>query len=115
MKNLVKKNNLPPFLRNKRLRSISLFIAVSLILGLVIAFLYNMLVGCVLLVMACAGLAYTIKNLNIVEENANNYLTDLSYLISRGEQEALLEMPIGVLLLDRAKRISWETLLTTIL
>ncbi|WP_180993598.1 DHH family phosphoesterase [Fructilactobacillus sanfranciscensis] len=107
MKNLVKKNNLPPFLRNKRLRSISLFIAVSLILGLVIAFLYNMLVGCVLLVMACAGLAYTIKNLNIVEENANNYLTDLSYLISRGEQEALLEMPIGVLLLDRAKRISW--------
>ncbi|WP_413628021.1 DHH family phosphoesterase [Fructilactobacillus vespulae] len=107
MKNKTQKFNLPPFLQNKRLRGITAFIAISLILGLVIAFLYNTIVGTVLLVFASVGLAYTIKNLNIVEQNAKNYLNDLSYLISRGEQESLIEMPIGMLLLDEHNRVSW--------
>ncbi|WP_083210456.1 DHH family phosphoesterase [Fructilactobacillus lindneri] len=107
MKKSLRHLNLPPFLKNKRLRNISLFIAISLILGLVIAFIYNVVIGLVLLILASAGLTYTIKELNIVEENTTKYVTDLSYLVSRGERESLLEMPIGILILDDDHRINW--------
>ncbi|USS90432.1 DHH family phosphoesterase [Fructilactobacillus carniphilus] len=107
MKNEKKTFALPPFVHNQHLRTIAIFITLNLVLGLVIAFLYNLWVGVVLLVLACVGLFFIIKELNVVEQNADNYMDRLSYLINRGEQESLLEMPLGVLILDSSQRVSW--------
>ncbi|USS88137.1 DHH family phosphoesterase [Fructilactobacillus hinvesii] len=98
---------LPPFMHNQHLRNIAIFITLNLVLGLVIAFLYNIWVGLFLLILACVGLFFIIKELNIVEQVASNYMDRLSYLINRGEQESLLEMPLGVLILDSSNLISW--------
>ncbi|USS85948.1 DHH family phosphoesterase [Fructilactobacillus cliffordii] len=107
MKNEKKTFTLPPFVHNQHLRTIAIFITLNLVLGLVIAFLYNLWIGVVLLVLACVGLFFIIKELNVVEQNADNYMDRLSYLINRGEQESLLEMPLGVLILDSSQRVSW--------
>ncbi|USS89028.1 DHH family phosphoesterase [Fructilactobacillus cliffordii] len=107
MKNEKKTFALPPFVHNQHLRTIAIFITLNLVLGLVIAFLYNLWIGVVLLVLACVGLFFIIKELNVVEQNADNYMDRLSYLINRGEQESLLEMPLGVLILDSSQRVSW--------
>ncbi|WP_435370807.1 DHH family phosphoesterase [Fructilactobacillus ixorae] len=98
---------LPPFMHNRHLRNIAIFISLNLVLGLVIAFVYNVWVGGVLLLLACVGLFFVSKELNVVEQKANNYMDSLSYLIKRGEQESMLEMPLGVLILDSQQRVSW--------
>ncbi|EKK20989.1 DHH family phosphoesterase [Fructilactobacillus florum] len=99
--------NVPPFLKNRQMRNISFFIALILISGLVISFLYNFWLGVLLLVLACVGLTVVIRDLNLVEQRVNNYMADLSYVVSRGEQEALLEMPVGILMLDQVQRVKW--------
>ena len=40
-------------------------------------------------------------------DNANKYISDLSYRIKKGEQEALIQMPIGILLYNEAQEIQW--------
>lgn len=107
MKKFFSQMTLPPFLKNTRLRKITIFIAISLILGLVIAFLYNFFIGIVLLLVACLGLVYTINTMNRVGEESDKYINDLSYQIMRGQQESLLEMPIGILIFNDEHVVEW--------
>ncbi|GAY72457.1 DHH family phosphoesterase [Lentilactobacillus kosonis] len=98
---------LPPFLHNTRLRRIMIFIAITVIYGVVVSFLYSMVSAVVLVAISIVGLIYTIVMMNEISSDTNKYIADLSYRIHRGEQEALLEMPIGVLVLGDNKRIEW--------
>lgn len=109
MKNWFSHDNgeLPPFVHNRRLRRIMLFIALIVIYGVVISFLYNIIASAVLIVISVAGLIYTIVMMNEISSDTNRYITDLSYRIHRGEQEALLEMPIGVMVLNADGLIEW--------
>ena len=36
--------------------------------------------------------------LETIAKNTNQYISDLSYRIKRGEQEALIKMPIGIMI-----------------
>ncbi|WP_268912203.1 DHH family phosphoesterase [Lentilactobacillus sp. SPB1-3] len=98
---------LPPFLHNTRLRRIMIFIAVTVIYGVVVSFLYSVVSAIVLVAISIVGLIYTIVMMNEISSDTNKYIADLSYRIHRGEQEALLEMPIGVLVLGENKKIEW--------
>jgi len=40
-------------------------------------------------------------------EKINKYIEDLSYRIKRGEQEALIKMPIGIILFDEEYKVQW--------
>lgn len=53
------------------------------------------------------GLIYSARALQEVNENAQEYLTGLGYRISRSEQEALIRMPIGLILLNPTGKIDW--------
>ncbi len=109
MKNWFSSNNgeLPPFIHNRRLRRIMLFIALIVIYGVVISFLYNIFASAVLILISVVGLIYTIVMMNEISSDTNRYMSDLTYRIHRGEQEALLEMPIGVMILNEDNLVEW--------
>ncbi|MHA8262312.1 DHH family phosphoesterase [Lactobacillaceae bacterium Melli_B3] len=99
--------NMPPFLKNKHLRWITLFISLLAVCGTVVAFLYNLYTGIGLLLLVCFGLAYTFNLMNHLSIDRDEYLSDLSYRIHRGESETMLEMPIGVMILSDDQKIEW--------
>lgn len=98
---------LPPFVHNRRLRRIMMFIALIVIYGIVISFLYNIFASIALIIISVVGLIYTIVMMNEMSSDTNRYISDLSYRIHRGEQETLLEMPIGVMILNDQNVIEW--------
>ena len=98
---------LPPFIHNTRLRRIMIFISITVIYGVVVSFLYSTIAASILIAISVVGLIYTIVMMNEISSDTNKYIADLSYRIHRGEQEALLEMPIGVLVLGDNKKIEW--------
>ncbi|MGF7437112.1 DHH family phosphoesterase [Lentilactobacillus senioris] len=100
-------NQLPPFMRNGRLRRILVFIAILVIYSVVVSFLYNFAMGVTISIISVVGLIYTITAMNVMGSETNRYINDLSYRIHRGEQEALLEMPLGMLVYDDDQRIEW--------
>ncbi|MCP9334000.1 DHH family phosphoesterase [Lentilactobacillus hilgardii] len=109
MKNWFSRNSgeLPPFVHNRRLRRIMLFIALIVIYGVVISFLYNIVASVILVIISIMGLIYTIVMMNEMSTDTNRYISDLSYRIHRGEQESLLEMPIGVMILNENGLVEW--------
>ncbi|TPR12371.1 DHH family phosphoesterase [Apilactobacillus timberlakei] len=107
MKKLFSFTNLPPFLKNKILRWITLALTILSIFSLVVSFLYNFIVGIIFLVFVCVLLSYILKKMNDLSESSENYISDLSYRINRGDQEALLEMPVGVIIVSENGAIEW--------
>ncbi|PAK68827.1 hypothetical protein B8W97_13125, partial [Staphylococcus haemolyticus] len=59
------------------------------------------------IVISVVGLIFTIVMMNEISSDTNRYITDLSYRIHRGEQESLLEMPIGVMILNDSEIVEW--------
>ncbi|KRK88635.1 DHH family phosphoesterase [Lentilactobacillus sunkii] len=109
MKNWFTNNNgeLPPFVHNRRLRRIMIFISLIVIYGIIISFLYNIVASLILIVISVIGMIFTIVMMNEISSDTNRYITDLSYRIHRGEQESLLEMPIGVMILNDDGQVEW--------
>lgn len=102
-----KRNQQPSLIGNKRFRRILIFIAIMVIYGVVVSFLYDPIVGIILGVISVIGVVYTVTTMNMMSSQTNRYITELSYRIHRGEQEALLEMPIGMIVYNDAHRIEW--------
>ncbi|KIM18717.1 hypothetical protein HW41_03455 [Apilactobacillus kunkeei] len=107
MKKLFSLTNLPPFLKNQVLRWIALALTVLSIFGLVVSFLYDWKSGVLFLVFVCSLLSYIFKKMNDLSVSTDNYISDLSYRMHRGEQETLLEMPVGVLMISETGVIEW--------
>ncbi len=86
MKNWFTNNrgDLPPFVHNRRLRRIMIFISLIVIYGIVISFLYNLVASIILIVISVVGLIFTIVMMNEISSDTNRYITDLSYRIHRG-------------------------------
>lgn len=102
-----KHSGLPSFIYNKRLRRILVFISILMIYGLVVSFMYNFLVGLVLAIFSIIGLFFVIKRMNEISSDTNKYIKELAFKINRGEQEALLEMPMGIMIYNDDNLIEW--------
>ncbi|MCF6515569.1 hypothetical protein GSH19_05300 [Lactobacillus sp. S2-2] len=107
MKSLLKKLSLPPVLINSKLRGVAVFVSLTVIFGLVISFLYNIIIGSILMLFACIGIIYAFDMMNKIGDEQEEYINDLTYRIKRGERESLLEMPIGVILYQDDFKIDW--------
>lgn len=77
------------------------------IISLCFAFVFNWLVGVVVLVIALVGGLTSVKQLRRLVIDANEYLNHLLYQIKQGQQEALLEMPMGMIILNRQHAVEW--------
>ncbi|MGP6147356.1 DHH family phosphoesterase [Jeotgalibaca sp. A122] len=99
--------NLPAFLREERIKTPSTIILISLVLLIVLTFLADWKIGIAitLLVITTAWLLY--YSTDYLIEETNKYVSDLSYRIKKGEQEALIQMPIGILLYNEKHEIQW--------
>ena len=77
------------------------------IIGLWFAFMFNWLTGIIVLVVALVGGVASVKQLRRLVIDANEYLNHLMYQIKQGQQEALLEMPVGMIMLNKRDEVEW--------
>lgn len=77
------------------------------ILSLCFAFTLNWVVGIIVFVIALVGGVTSVKQLRRLVIDANEYLSHLVYQIKQGQQEALLEMPVGLIMLNQRQEVEW--------
>lgn len=98
---------LPTFLKSETMKKYGFsFIAIILCM-LVVAYVMNIWMGLILtlFIIILGTLLYSFANYIIQE--TNHYVTNLSYKINKGSQDASIKMPIGMLLLDDNGEIQW--------
>nr|WP_282579108.1 DHH family phosphoesterase [Leuconostoc citreum] len=114
MRLLVKKlfnfKTLPIFFQSTKLGTVALLLLLVSLLSAFFAVLVNWVFGLIWLIVVIIGLIYSGQALKEVSENAQEYLSGLGYRISRSEQEALIRMPIGIILLNDTEKIDWINL-----
>lgn len=107
MKKFLKKLELPEFIKDPRLTA-SIIIVLSLtFVSTIVAFFINSYFGIALLLVFLLSVALTVFGIYILANNTNDYAANLSYRIKRGEQEAMIKLPIGILLYDKERHIQW--------
>lgn len=107
MKDFLRKLELPAFIKDSRL-SASVFIILALsLLGSIIGMIMNPLFGLALVLIFILTLAFAVYGTYILATNANNFAMNLSYRIKRSEQEAMIKMPLGILIYDNDRQIQW--------
>ena len=84
-----------------------IYILILTILSLVLGFYINWLLGTAILVVALFGSQLSISRLRTIVVDAHEYLADLTYRVEQGQQEALLEMPLGMILMNKQGEIQW--------
>ena len=98
---------LPSFLKGDAIKKYGYSFVGIILCMLIIAYVMNIWVGIVLtlFVILIGILLYSFANY-IVKET-NHYVSNLSYKINKGSQDASIKMPIGMLLLDSIGEIQW--------
>lgn len=107
MKKILTHEKLPSFLKNEKLKIAALGLSIVLTVVIILSFFANFWIGLALLLLfsiVAVLLIYSIKKITI---ETNKYIADLSYRIKRGEQEALIKMPIGILLYNEEYELQW--------
>ncbi|TSO25518.1 DHH family phosphoesterase [Lactobacillus sp. LL6] len=107
MKDFLRKLELPAFIKDSRLTASVLIILGLSLLGSIIAMIMNPLLGLALVLIFLLTVAITIYGTYVLAGNANNFAVNLSYRIKRSEQEAMIKMPLGILLYDKDHQIQW--------
>ncbi|MFD1484999.1 DHH family phosphoesterase [Lacticaseibacillus baoqingensis] len=107
MKKLLAKIQLPAFLEDYRLRYVAGVMVILAVIDIIVAsFIRPWLAGLMLLFLI--GLVAAIfYGLEAITKNTNKYISNLAYRIKRGEQEALIKMPVGILLYDKDLTVEW--------
>ncbi|MFD1466577.1 DHH family phosphoesterase [Lapidilactobacillus mulanensis] len=99
--------SIPTFFADVQLRIIALTIVGITIIASVIALIITPVFGIIFLVAMILLIGVIFYGFEILSKNTNKYVSDLSYRIKRGEQEALIQMPIGIMLFDQNEKIQW--------
>ncbi|WP_251545976.1 DHH family phosphoesterase [Limosilactobacillus caecicola] len=95
------------FLKNRRLRLNTAFLLLTTVVAIVMAFLYNWIAGLILLVLGIIGLAMSLTQLQHLAGDTEQYLRDLTYEVQNSQQEALLEMPLGIIIMNARGVVRW--------
>ena len=71
------------------------------------SFMIHPWLGLIVLIWLCLFAILTYFSIHIISKRINDYATDLAYQIRKGEQDAYLKMPIGMILYDEKENIRW--------
>lgn len=109
MKRLLEKEfwQIPEFLRNKHLRIIAVFLLILSLVCATLVFIVNAWLGIIVFLLILLTIGLSFITLKQVMQDTTHYISDLSYKIKRSEQEALLKMPIGILMLNDSAEVVW--------
>lgn len=107
MKREKKQYAFPAFLRDKSLAWIAGLVSLIALFGTLLAFQVNALIGIIWVTLVVVSLLVIFKTLKTIGEYTAHYINKLSYRVARAEQEATLQMPVGILLYDQQGNINW--------
>ena len=92
---------LPEFMYDRHLRVLAWMLALVAVICVILAFRTNIILGYISMVFMLIMTVVAYITLKQVTEDTTEYISDLSYRIKRGEQDALIKMPIGILFYDK--------------
>ena len=95
------------FVRDGAVRANAIFLLSLSIISLVIAFNLNWVIALIMVVFLAVGLYISLNQLYKLRDDTNTYLSDLTYQLERGQQEALLDMPLGMITMDDHEMVKW--------
>lgn len=107
MKEFLRKLELPAFIRDSRLTASVAIILLLSLLGGIIGIIMSPIFGLALVLIFILTVAFVIYGTYVLANNANNFAVNLSYRIKRSEQEAMIKMPLGILIYDDDHQIQW--------
>ena len=107
MKDFLRKLEFPAFIKDSRLTAAVVIILALSFLGSIVAMIMNPLFGLAMVVIFILTVVCIVYGAYILAGNANNFAVSLSYRIKRSEQEAMIKMPLGILLYDKGRQIQW--------
>lgn len=107
MKGFLRKLELPEFVKDTRLTASLIIVLVLSLLGAIIGTLISPLFGLAIVLLFILTIIFVIYGIYVLAGNTNNYAANLSYRIKRGEQEAMIKMPLGIMLYDKDRQIQW--------
>ncbi|WDF82633.1 DHH family phosphoesterase [Lacticaseibacillus pabuli] len=107
MQKIFKKIKLPAFIEDVRVRYVSFAMIALAVVGVVIAALIRPWLAVAMLIVLIGLVFAVFYALATITQNTNKYIANLSYRIKRGEQEALVRMPIGIMMYDKDLTIQW--------
>lgn len=107
MKGFLRKLELPEFVKDTRLTASLIIVLVLSLLGAIIGTLISPLFGLAMALLFVLTIVFVIYGIYVLAGNTNNYAANLSYRIKRGEQEAMIKMPLGIMLYDKDRQIQW--------
>lgn len=97
----------PDLLEDQEVKIFLGIIGTLLALLVLIGILANKWAGVFLLALIIIMVMITYRFTNTYMNRLNDYILDLSYRIKRGEQEAIIQMPIGILMYNNYDEIQW--------
>lgn len=107
MRRVRKFTALPTFFKNQRLGGLAALVSFIAIVGTILAWFVNWIVGIIWLILVIIALIVIFKTLQGLSEQTTHYIENLSYRINRGEQESIIQMPLGVILCTDEGEIEW--------
>ncbi len=107
MKKLFGQNDWLFFMKDSSIRANAIFILSLSLISIVVGFWVNWVVGLIMVIFALVGCWIALHQLYRLQNDTEAYINDLTYQVERGQQEALLEMPIGMIMMDDHDTIKW--------
>ncbi|CAK8054849.1 DHH family phosphoesterase [Eupransor demetentiae] len=107
MKSLWNFANLPKFIKNSNFTAVNWLIVVISVFSVIYAFMVYWLLGIFWLLAVVFALRFAIRSMSTVSQDTEEYLNDLTYRVSKTQQEALIDMPIGIVILDDDNEVDW--------
>lgn len=98
---------LPKFLNDDKFKFIAVGICLLQLLTIVLGFMTHIAIGIALIAIFIVVVVLLYNTAKEITVETNKYIADLSYRIKRGEQEALIKMPIGILLFNEDYELQW--------
>lgn len=107
MKRIDEQDRLPKFMDQPSLKIMILIAFICQLTLTVISFFAYIWLGLLMLILFVTVLLIFWRYSDRFLVELNNYILNLSYRIKRGEQEALIKMPIGILMYNQNNEIEW--------
>ena len=98
---------LPSYLRIPSIKYYGGSFIILLSIMCMMSFMIHPWLGLIVLIWLCLFAILTYFSIHIISKRINDYATDLAYQIRKGEQDAYLKMPVGMILYDEKENIRW--------
>ncbi|GAO99445.1 DHH family phosphoesterase [Fructobacillus ficulneus] len=93
--------------QNKTFVTGSIGVLIVSTISIILALLWNWVIGIIWVVLLLVFLAEMVKELIQASQSNESYLEELTYRVKVSQQEAIIDMPLGIILLGQGERIVW--------